>query len=187
MKLHLFLAAIPAVAGCGGGSKTGKASAPPPEAAEAAPAAEPEEPPPPPPPQEWRATASLTPVKGSKMKPGDVTFEQTEGGATEIATAAPLEGLKMGTYRLVVHEGAACGPNATKSGPAWPAETPATLTVDVGKAQPGTVDASSDDFALGGDASIVGRTLVLHEVKKGKLGKAVACGPITSSEPSSDE
>jgi len=35
---------------------------------------------------------------------------------------------------------------------------------------------------LDGEHSVVGHTLVLHDDKKGKPGKAVACGAITSTD-----
>lgn len=179
MKIHLLLAAIPALAACGGGSKDARA----PEPIAEAPAPEPEEPPPPPP-MQWRATAALTPVKGSRMKPGEVTFEQTEGEATKVVSAGPLEGIRAGTYHLVIHEGAACGSTGTKAGPGWPKGAPLSVVLEVAKGEPGTVDLSSSEIVLDGEQSVVGRTLVIHEDRNGKLGRAVACGPITRTEGS---
>jgi hypothetical protein len=36
-----------------------------------------------------------------------------------------------------------------------------------------------ESLQLDGDGTIVGHTLVLHDDKKGKPGKVLACGPIT--------
>jgi hypothetical protein len=179
MKRHLLLAIIPALAACGGGSKKTEAPAPEP-VAEPEPAPEPE-PPPPPPPKVWKASAALTTTKGYKVKPVEVAFEQTEGEATKI-TAASIEGLKVGTYHLVFHTGAECGPSATKAGPAWPANAATSLTIEVAKGAPVAIDLSNADVTLDGENSVVGHTLVIHEDKKGKLGKAVACGPIASAD-----
>jgi Cu/Zn superoxide dismutase len=183
MKSHLVLAVVFGLAACGGGSKKTEAPAPEP-VAEPEPAPEPE-PPPPPPPKVWRATASLTATKGYKVKPVEIALEQTEGEATKII-AASIEGLKVGTYHLVFHTGAECGPSATKAGPAWPATAALALTIEVAKGAPAVVDLSNADLKLDGDDSVVGHTLVIHEDKKGKLGKAVACGPIASADAPAD-
>jgi Cu/Zn superoxide dismutase len=178
-----------AAAACGGGAQqTRPESTPEPrvEAPRPAPEPEPEPEPVPPPPQTWTATAALTPVKGSKMKPQTVTFRQTEGESAS-ATSGELAGLKPGTYHLVIHEASACGPNATKAGPPWPGAAGAELRVQVTKAEPGALAADELALSLEGEESIVGRTLVLHEDKKGKPGKALACGEIAMAADAPDE
>lgn len=177
----LLLASMLAMA-CGGKAKPKTAPTPSPEK-EVEPIADPEptpKPAPPPPPKMWHAKADLTPVKGSKMKATSVTFAQTEGESVQVTTDAPIEGLKPGKYHFVIHEGAACGPNATKVGAAW-GSGGAPLDVDVAKGGAGSIDQADRELALDGDASVVGHTLVLHDDKKGKPGKAIACGPITSA------
>ena len=151
---------------------------------------EPEEPPPPPPPREMTARAELAPVKGTKMKPTAVTFFQVEGEPAQVTSDSPFEGLKAGTYHLVIHEAAGCGKNAAGAGAIWETTAAITFPVVVTKKAPGTVEQDGVELMLEGDDSIVGRTLVLHADKKGKPGKAVACGPIATAEaeePAEDE
>jgi Cu/Zn superoxide dismutase len=179
MKHALIVVASLAASGCGH-----KASPPPvapaPPAEEAAPEPPPAPaPPPPPPPKAWHAHAALTPVKGAKLKAATVSFAQTEGETLHVAMDAAFEGLKPGTYHLVIHEAAACGPNATKAGKAWP--TVVDVVVAKGANEPLSQDVA--DLALDGDAAIAGHTLAIHDDKKGKPGKALACGPITADEP----
>lgn len=184
-----YLSSLLVAAACGGKSKG--ASPPPPGppveeevAAEPEPAPEPE---PPPPPQQWSATATLTPVKGAAVKVAVVRFSQTEGEGTAVATTAPLAGLKAGTYRLVIHESAECGKNATKVGPVWAEVADVAFEIVVAKGAAGELDQSDVAITLDGDGAIVGRTLVLHAVTKGKLGKVLACGSIAADEAPADD
>lgn len=142
---------------------------------------EPEEPEPPPPPATYSAKATLAPLKGAKVKPTTVTFFQTEGETTQVSADSPFEGLKAGTYHLVIHEPEACGKNAAKMGPVWAPAAEVPLELVVTKALDGSIDVSTD-LMLDGDDSIVGRTLVLHADKKGRPAKALACGPIAAGE-----
>ncbi len=123
------------------------------------------------------AKAALTPVKGTKLKPALVTLSQREGEDTNVEAEA-FDGAKPGTYWLVVHDGTECGPNATKAGPPWPGGTDANLKIVIGKDMTGGLDEQEVKLALEGDAGAVGHALVLHEDKKGKAGKALACGLI---------
>lgn len=173
MRASSILACLCLVA-CGG-------SKPPP--AEPKPVVEqpkPAEPPPPPPeppkPKKLGAKAALAPVKGAKIEPGTVTFEQEEGSDTKVVSE--LTGLKAGTYHLVIHDGTECGPNATKAGPPWKGAAAVKLMFKVGKDQPGNISEEGVKLMIGGDAPIVGQTLVLHDDKKGAPGKAMACGTI---------
>lgn len=159
-------------------------SEPPAVPAEVAPEPVPEpEPEPPPPPQRWAAEAALTAVKGSKLKPTTIRFTQTEGESTHVVALAPLAGLKPGTYHLVVHEGSECGKNAKGAGAPWPEAMRVDLQVVVTKKQPGALDEPDVAMPLDGDASIIGRTLVVHADKKGQPAAAVACGPIVEAAP----
>lgn len=160
---------------------------PPVEAApmvEPAPAPEPAPeatPPPPPPPKVTKAKAELAPVKGQKFKPGTVMFSQTEGDSTsQVTSPEGFEGLKAGSYHLVVHTAAECGPNATKAGKAFPgAATPLEFKAE---ADSSAIDVPSAPLQLEGEQTVTGRVLVLHDDKRGKVGKALACGPITAEE-----
>lgn len=190
MKIYASLVALLFVAACGGKSKPKPEPKPlvpdetgedvePQEDTEA----EEETPPEPPPPQVWHAKADLAAVKGSKMKPATVTFTQTEGDNTGVS--AELDGLKAGAYHLVIHEAAACGKNATKAGAIWETTASEKIDMSASKGSPVTVDEALE-VMLDGENTIVGHTLVLHADKKGKPGKAVACGSIVSDE-SDDE
>lgn len=129
-----------------------------------------------PPPPEWEVTATLVPVKGTKLAPAVVTFTQTEGEGTRVV--ASLEGLKPGLYHLAVHAATTCGKNATKAGAIWDEAAGAVVTVEVAKGAPGVLDTIDVPLQLDGEYAIVGHALVLHADKKGKPGKAVACGEI---------
>jgi Cu/Zn superoxide dismutase len=183
LKLDVLLVTCVLAAACGGGRSV------PVEEPEVEPA-EDEEPEerwdPPPPPQEWSARAELVPAKGAKMKPGVVRFTQVEGEEVRVMTEADLVGLKAGTYHLVIHEGAQCGKNGTKAGKVWPEAAAAPLDFAVTKATAGAIDVGVS-LMLDGESSIVGRTLVLHDDKKGKPGKVVACGPIQAEEAEEPE
>jgi peptidoglycan-associated lipoprotein len=192
VKINALLVTCLFAAACGGGKKPTRPYAPPEvpderagEDVEPAPDEEEEAPePPPPPPQVWHARADLAPVKGAKAKPATVSFSQTEGEAVQVTSDA-LAGLKAGAYHLVIHEAAACGKNATKAGPPWMSAAAAPLDVAVAKGATASLD-TSVDLMLDGDESIIGHTLVLHADKKGKAGKAMACGAIVAVEPDDD-
>ena len=164
---------------CGGGEK--KEPTTPPVAPKPAPVvkAEPVPPPPPPPPKKFFAKAAMTPVKGAKIAPVTVSFAQEAGSPTKVTTE--IEGLKAGKYHFVIHEGAECGPNATKAGPAWPGGAAAGLAITVLKGAIGELD-ESVPLPIDGDASIVGHTLVIHDDKKGQPGKAIACGTVALAD-----
>lgn len=174
---------IVAAAACGGSKKAETLgtsnTAPPAEPTAPEPPTEPE-PPPPPPPQVWTAEAALAPVKGAKVKPFTIAFAQTEGeGAT--ATMEALAGLKAGRYHLVVHEGSACGKNATGAGDAW-ADAGGVIELTAAKGAPAALAGEAVTLNLGGDQAVVGHALVLHDDKKGQPGKALACGVIALTE-----
>jgi hypothetical protein len=182
MKLTHILIAVLAVVACGGKSSEPAQPKPepePPPAPEPKPEPEPEPPPPPPAAKQWHAQAELTPVKGAKFKGATITFVQTEGKpAVKLGSTGWFEGIRSAPYHLVVHDGAACGPNATKAGkPGATIEFVATAGMDALDVE------DSAAVQVDGDATIVGRTLVLHEDKQGKPGKALACGPIAASNP----
>ena len=143
--------------------------------------------PPPPPPRELVASAALAPVKGSKMKAAQIWFSQVEGEPTAVAADPPLDGLKAGRYHLVIHEGGECGKNGAKAGKPWAPAADAALVVEVVKGQPAAVEAGDLPLALEGDATIVGRTLVVHADRKGKPGKVEACGVITAEGAGGDD
>lgn len=180
MKHSTILISLLAIAACGGKkSEPAEPQEPPPEqAAEpVAPPAPPPEPEPPPP-RSWNAQAEMAPVKGAKIKGATVTFAQTEGKPVTVTSTGWFEGIKSGKYHLVVHEAAECGPNATKVGKAGGAdiEFVATKGMDAIDVEP------VETIQLDGDGTIVGRTLVLYDDKKGKPGKALACGSISAAE-----
>jgi hypothetical protein len=181
MKHTQILISVLALAACGG--KKAEPAQPKPEP-EPAPAPEPKPeptpeppPPPPPPPKSWNAEAELTPVKGAKIKGTTVTFAQTEGHPATVGSKGWFDGIKSGNYHLVVHEAAACGPNATKAGKPG-ADIPFVATAGMDRLDAGEIPA----LQLDGEGTIVGHTLVLHDDKKGKPGKSMACGPIAASQ-----
>ncbi|HSR96886.1 MAG TPA: hypothetical protein VLM79_07550 [Kofleriaceae bacterium] len=177
MKHTHVLISLVALAACGGKKSEPaepKPEPPPPEPAPApAPAPEPPPPPPPPPPKSWNAEAELTPVKGAKIKATTVTFAQTEGKPTAVSSKGWFDGIKSAPYHLVIHDGAACGPNGTKAGKAG-TDIPFVATGGMDRLDVGEMES----IQLDGDATIVGHTLALHDDKKGKPGKILACGPI---------
>lgn len=191
MKLHL-VSTMPFVflLACGGSSKKPVAAKPQPtvtvKPVQKKPPPEPEPPPPPPPPKEWHATASVAAVKGVKMPAFEIAFDQTEGEPGRAHTSGAIEKLKAGTYRLVVHEGGTCGPKGDKAGAALVDLTQDAPLVATRKAFP-SVDVESSAIALDGDGSIVGKAIVLHADKRGKPGKAVACGVINAVESDGGE
>jgi hypothetical protein len=186
MKHSTILISLLAIAACGGKKpapaepKEPEPPPPPPVETKAEPPPEPEPPPPPPPPppKQWHARADLTPVKGAKFKAATVTFVQNEGNPVAVGSAGWFEGIKSGKYHLVVHQSASCGPNATKAGKAAGGDIPFVATKGMDALEVGQVNA----IQLDGDGTIVGHTLVLHDDKKGKPGKALACGTIAADE-----
>jgi hypothetical protein len=139
----------------------------------------PEPPPPPPPPMEWHATVRLEPVKGVRMPGFEIAFVQVEGEATRARTTAAIDKLKAGSYHLVVHDGSECGKKGEKVGAALIDLSADALLVAKKKELP-SLDVESGALPLDGDSSIVGHAVVLHADKRGKLGKAVACGLVVS-------
>lgn len=138
----------------------------------------------PPAPKRWEAEATLAPVKGIKLAPAVVTLTQTEGDGTRVM--AELEGLKPGTYHLAIHTMTSCGKNATRAGAIWDEAAGGTVSVTVAKGSSASLDTIDVPLMLDGEASIVGHALVLHADKKGKPGKAVACGEIASANASDE-
>jgi len=196
MKQAMTLISVLVLAACGGkrpGAEEPKEPAeseevePEPAAAataagEKAPAPEPEPapaPPPPPPPKSWRAQAALTPVRGSRIKAATVTFAQQEGQPVTIASSGGFAGIRAGKYHLVVHQAAACGPNASKAGKAMAG---ASVGFTAAKGMDALEVTGSEVMQLAGDAAIVGHTLVLHDDKRGKPGRSLACGPIAAAD-----
>jgi hypothetical protein len=183
MKHITILMSILAIAACGGKKHAPvQPKDPEPESAPVAeskkPEPEPAEPVKPPPPKSWHAQAELTAVKGVKLKTATVTFAQEEGQQVTVGSTGWFDGIKSGKYHLVVHEAAECGANAAKAGkPMATGDIPFTAAkgmdaLDVGK---------MDGIQLDGDGSIVGHALVLHDDKKGKPGKVLACGAISAA------
>ena len=189
MKSTTILISILALAACGGKKAAPvqpKEPEPEPEpaapVAEAKKAPEPEPeppPPPPPPPKALHAQAQLSPVKGAKLKGATVTFSQQEGQPVAVGSTGWFDGIKAGKYHLVVHEGADCGPHATKAGKAI---ATADMAFTAAKGMESLDVGQVASIQIEGDAAIVGHTLVLHDDKKGTPGKALACGPITAGE-----
>lgn len=129
----------------------------------------------------WHAKAALTPLKGSKLKPTIVSFDQKEGGDT-IVTSDQLRGAKPGAYHFVIHAGNTCGPEASKVGTPWGDTAGIDLSFVVNKDLIGNLDRLATELSLDGEHSIVGHTLVLHDDKKGKAGKPLACGAIETAD-----
>lgn len=143
-------------------------------------------PPAPPPPAEkepviYHAKAQMTPTKASKLEPFTIGFMQHEGDNALVLADLPV-GVKPGTYHYLIHEGAECGPNATKVGPLWHETKDIDLKLVVLKDLTGALDNSELAAHLEGEQTLVKHTLVLHEDKKGKPGKPLACGTIEASE-----
>jgi hypothetical protein len=194
IRIPLVLAVLVAPA-CGGGQSGPKPPPPPPEEEIVSiPAAKPDrEPDPEPAPveaaaREWHARAELAPVKRAKLKRGVVMMSQIEGEGMSLTIA--FAGVKAGRYHFVVHEGSTCGKNATAAGRAWAAAAGVDLRVQVARKSKGPITKTDVALTLGGDDTIVGRTLVLHADKKGKPHKVLACGVIIAddveAEPEAD-
>ena len=147
-----------------------------------APATDPVVPPTTPPAKMFAAQVELAPLKGQKLKAVTIKFQQEEGKPASASAESALEGMKAGKYHLVIHEAAECGTDGKKAGKIWDATASAPITVEIKKDQPNTIEASDVAFNLDGDQSITNRTLVMHEDKAGKPGKAIACGVVTKIE-----
>jgi hypothetical protein len=174
-------------AACGGSDKgetTTPASdemAPPPagdqgQATETPPAETPppaEQPPPPPPPKTFSATVAVAPSKGSKLKATTVSLSQEEGKPVQVSGS--VEGLKAGKYVWQIHEG-----DCKKVGKAFAATESATVGVEITKESPTAQLSGEQAWTLDGEQSVVGKALVLHELKKDKPGKALGCGVIAT-------
>ncbi len=141
--------------------------------AETPPAAE--QPPPPPAPKMFSATVAVAPTKGSKMKATSVSLSQEEGKPASVTGS--VEGLKAGKYVWQIHEG-----DCKKVGKAFAATETATVAVEITKEAPTAQLSGEQPWMLDGEQSVVGKTLVLHEMKKDKPGKALGCGVISTGE-----
>ena len=118
------------------------------------------------------------PVKGAKIKGATVTLTQEGDQPVAVGSTGWFDGIKAGKYHLVVHESSECGPNATKAGKAMPAaDVPFVAT----KGMDALAIAQVAQIQLQGDSAVVGHSLVLHDDKKGKPGKALACGSIAAA------
>jgi hypothetical protein len=107
-----------------------------------------------------------------------VTFTQEGDQAVAIGSNGWFDGIKPGKYHLVVHEGADCGPNATKAGKPMGA---ADVLFPADKGMDALSLPQVTQIKLQGDGAAIGHTLVLHADAKGKPGKAMACGAITAA------
>jgi hypothetical protein len=123
------------------------------------------------------AKAEMAPAKGSKLEPFVVGFMQRQGDNALVLADLPV-GVKPGTYRYVVHDGGECA----KPGAAWAQTKDAELKLVVLADLTGAIENTELAAHLDGDATMIGHTLVLHEDKKGKPGKVLACGPIVTSD-----
>ena len=138
-------------------------------------------PPPAPPPEKeptiLHAKAEMTPAKGSKLEPFVIAFMQREGDNALVLADLPV-GVKAGTYHYVIHDGADCA----KPGPPWAETKDVSLKLVVLADLTGALENTELAAHLDGEKALVEHTLVLHEDKKGKPGKAVACGTIKPSD-----
>lgn len=172
MKLALVVGLLVA---CGGGAKR----AAPPATVAQKPSPAPQPAPAPPAPAEpaiYHAKAAMTPSKGSKLEPFTVGFMQREGDNALVMADLP-EGVKAGTYHYVIHDGDDCA----KPGAPWRETATQELRLVVLKDLTGALDNSELAAHLAGEQSIIKHTLVLHDDKKGKPGKELACGTIEES------
>ena len=134
-----------------------------------------ETPPPPPAPKMFSASVAVAPSKGSKAKATTVTISQEEGKPASVS--GTVDGLKPGKYVWQIHEG-----DCKKVGKAFAGTETATVAMEVTKEAPQGALSGEQPWMLDGEQTVVGKTLVLHEVKKDKPGKALACGVISSGE-----
>jgi hypothetical protein len=139
-----------------------------------------EEPPPPPKEKEpviLHAKAEMEPAKGSKLEAFVVGFMQREGDNALVLADLPV-GVTAGTYHYVIHAGGECA----KPGAPWAETKDVELKLVVLKDLTGAIENTEVAAHLDGDQSLVGHTLALHDDKKGKPGKVLACGAIVTSE-----
>jgi Cu/Zn superoxide dismutase len=178
-----LVAGVAAAPACGGRAGPPAPPAPPEEEIVRIPSIqkEPEPEPPPPPPEQWAARVELTPVKRAKMKKGAVKLWQTEGAPLSLMAA--FDGLKPGRYHFVIHEGTECGKDARQVGAPWGPAAAVGLPIEVQRKGRDAIEMSGVALTLGGEEAIVGRTLVLHDDKRGTPHKAIACGVIAAEEP----
>ena len=132
-------------------------------------------PPPPPPPKVTKGKADLTPSKGQKFKAATIAFAQPEGGTVEATSVGWFDGLKAGTYHLVVHDGGDCAKPGAVFKPAAAADMTFTAAKDSSN-----IDTSGLAINITGDGGVTGHVLVLTSDKKGKPGATLACGPIVA-------
>ena len=175
--LPIAMSAIVLLSGCGGGASTTQGPTVKTKAA-AGGEAEPEEREPEEKlrrPKRIYAKAALSPVRGSRLKRILVSFTQRGNADTTVETGAFTNAMP-GTYWLVIHDGSACGANASKAGPVWPGAD--VMRVVIRRDLSGGLETTELDLSLDGDAGAISHALVLHDDKKGKPGKALACGVI---------
>lgn len=146
------------------------------------PVAHEEQPPPPPPKKEkepviLHAKAEMAPAKGSKLEAFVVGFMQREGDNALVLADLPV-GVTAGTYHYVIHAGADCA----KPGAVWAETKDVDLKLVVLKDLTGAIENTEVAAHLEGDLSLIGHAFALHDDKKGKPGKVLACGAIVSSE-----
>ncbi len=158
--------------GCGGGKQPAKTPPPPPPPPKVAAPEKAEPAPEPAVPKILHAKAALVPVTGSKVGTASVSFAQDDGADTTV-TSDDFDGLKPGKYHLVIHDGETCD----KPGDAWKGGAAIELTLKITKDSHG-LEETKVKLDLGGIAPASGHALVLHDDKKGKPGKALACGTI---------
>lgn len=172
-----LLSRVPLVVAACGGNKPAAPKAPPVDTP--TPVEHAEAPPPPPaekPPVIHHAKAEMTPTKGSKLEPFVVGFMQREGDNALVSADLPV-GVKPGTYHYVIHDGAECA----KPGAPWAETKDAELRLVVLEDLTGALDNIELAAHLDGEQAITMHTLVLHDDKKGKPGKPLACGAIQPS------
>lgn len=119
----------------------------------------------------------MAPVSGSKMKPIEVSLKQVDDATT--VTAGFFQGLKPGLYHFVVHDKGDCSHKAARAGKAWAGAAALDLSMKI-DASGGNIDESGLPIKV---VDLGGHALVLHADKKGKPGKAVACGVIPAALP----
>lgn len=133
-------------------------------------------------------TARLTPLGGSAAV-GAIGFAQFQNN---VAMTLTISGLRVGRYRVVIHETGNCSsPNGFSAGPPWsppgvepPLETQVRSFV-MSNDQTSEVSLRLTGVTLDGVNSIMGRSVVIHEGAEGSLeavpgvrnGRA-ACGVI---------
>lgn len=146
------------------------------------------------------AVAVLVPTKGSRVT-GVVRFHHI-GPGTEMDVTASIEGLPPGPHAYHVHVFGDCSsPDAKSAGPHFHFvgssfdEQPGFITGNLGElrgdGKPATVvDRGRIHAVLQGQYSIIGRSVVIHELGNnpasppdGAAGKRIACGVIGVAGP----